>query len=271
MFIFAAMFFRHSLFILISISLLAVSCSKFQKIYKGSDNDLKYTKAMEYYEKKDYYRALQLFDQLLPVYRATGQSEIIYYRYAYAYYYQGDYILASYYFDRFTKTFPRSEKSEECMFMVAYCKYLDSPRYNLDQSNTTAAIQDLQLFIDAYPNSSRLAECNQLIDTLRYKLELKSFEVAKLYYKMDKYKAAIQAFKTLLRDYPGTRFKEDALFLTLKSHYYFAVNSITNKKKERYEEVLEAYKKLKNNYPETRYSKEAEAFFEKSNNEIKNL
>ncbi len=122
---------------------------------KSDDFGLKYEKAMEYYDGEDYYRALNLFDQVIPFYRGTDKAEEIAYRYAYAYYHQGDFILASYYFDRFIKTFQTSDKTEECAYMKAYCKYLDSPEYNLDQTNTYAAIADLQLFINAYPESDK--------------------------------------------------------------------------------------------------------------------
>ncbi len=40
------------------------SCSNYQKLLKSTDNDAKYEAAMDYYEKGDYTRALQLFDLL---------------------------------------------------------------------------------------------------------------------------------------------------------------------------------------------------------------
>ncbi len=69
--------------------LFIAGCSKYQKLLKSTDNDKKYELAMKYYEHKDYYRALQLFDQLLPVYRGTAKAEKIAYCYAYSYYEQG--------------------------------------------------------------------------------------------------------------------------------------------------------------------------------------
>ena len=80
--------------------------------------------------------------------------------------------------------------------MTAYCYYLDSPDLTLDQASTYKAIENLQLFINLYPKSERVNECNQLIDKLRNKLETKSFLNAKLYFKIGDYKAAIFAFIT---------------------------------------------------------------------------
>ena len=54
------------------------SCSSYDKLLKSSDNELKYEMAVKYYEQKDYFRALQLFDELVPVYRGTAKAEKIY-------------------------------------------------------------------------------------------------------------------------------------------------------------------------------------------------
>jgi outer membrane protein assembly factor BamD len=237
--------------------LFIAGCSKYQKLLKSTDNDKKYDMAMKYYEHKDYYRALQLFDQLLPVFRGTAKAEKIAYSYAYCYYEQGQYELASYQFNTFTSSFPRSEKVEECTFMSAYCKYLESPSISLDQSNTQDAIKQLQLFVNLYPNSKRINECNELIDKLRFNLESKAFEIAKLYYKIEDYTAAVTSFKSMLKDYPDTKFKEEALFDIIKANYKLASNSITSKKTERYESTIEAYNKLKNNFPNSSYMKES--------------
>ncbi len=141
--------FKKLIFFLFLISSVAlISCSKYQKLLKGADNEAKYEAAIDYYEKDDYYRALQLFDPLIAVYRGTKKAETLYYYYAYCYYKQQDYILASYYFKRFVKNSPNSDKAEECVYLSAYCTYLDSPKYNLDQTNTYEAIKDLQLFIN---------------------------------------------------------------------------------------------------------------------------
>jgi outer membrane protein assembly factor BamD len=72
----------------------------------------------------------------------------------------------------------------------------------LDQENTLKAIESLQLFINLYPKSERVAEASKLIQNLRDKLEKKAFENAKLYfvtgaYDPSNYKSAIIAFKNV--------------------------------------------------------------------------
>jgi len=243
-------------FLVLFIVIQLLACSKYQKTLKGTDNEKKYEMAMAYYEKGDYLRALQLFDQLMPVVRGTDKAEKLYYSYAYCYYNQENYILASYYFKQFVKNFPRSEKAEECYFNSAYCMYLDSPQPSLDQTNTYDALKELQLFINMYPNSEKREECNQLIDDLRYKLQTKAFEIAKLYFKMEDYIAAITSFDIILKEYPDTEYKEEILYYKILSYFNYAELSIYTKKKERYQATIDAYEKFNTFYPDSKYQEE---------------
>ena len=85
-------------------------------------------------------------------------------------------MLASYYFKIFTVNYPYSKHREELSFMAAYCYYLESPKYSLDKTNTIKAIKELQAFIDKYPKSEKIKECNLLIDNLTKKFTIKYLE-----------------------------------------------------------------------------------------------
>lgn len=234
------------------------SCRNYQKLLKSNDYEKKYQVAVEYFQGGDYYRALQLFDQVIPFLKGTDKAEMVYYYTAQCYFEQGDLVLASYYFKTFARNYPNSKYAEECMYMNAYCKYLDSPKYSLDQSNTNEAIQELQLFINMYPNSERITKCNELMDILRDKIEMKEYDIARLYYKMGDYQAAITSFKNLYKDFPDTKYKEDILFLTLKSYYLYALNSVPSKKQERFKGALEAYDSFMTFCPNSGRKKEAD-------------
>ena len=253
--------FRILLFLLLFVF---TSCGQYHKIVKSKDNDLKYKSAIEYYEIGKYYRAINLFEGLKAVYKGTAKDEEIHYMIADSYYKQNDYMLASYYYDEYVKNFPQSERIEELKFMSAYCYYLDSPKYSLDQANTVLAMRKLQLFINQYPNSSRMEECNNLIDNLRFKLEKKAYETAMLYFKISDYQAAVVALGSVLKDFPETKFREEIMFSILKADYIFASNSITEKQQERYAAVLKAYDNLIVQFPETTYKKEAENIYQNS-------
>lgn len=257
--------------LIVLLSVVFSACSSYSKIQKSQDFKYKYDKALEYYDRNDYYKAMTLFDQVIPFYRGKPEAEVIGYKYAYAYYHQKEYIMASYYFNRFSKTYPRNENAQECAYMAAYCKYLESPDYKLDQTNTYEAINELQLFINAYPYSEKVEQCNDLIDELRKKLQKKELEIAKLYLKMDKYKAAVHSFENLLKDYPDTPFREDAMFYTIKAYYYYASKSVKKKRKERYMEAVDTYNEFVKLYPDSKHNRDVEYMVNRVNKDLKKL
>ena len=257
--------------LLILMLLTLVSCSKFQRLTKNPDMEAKYQGAVKYYEKKDYYHALQLFEELISVYRGTAKAEDSYYYYSFCTYYVDDYQTAAYYFNNFVQTFPNSKHTEEAQYMYAYCYYLDSPISSLDQTSTLEAIEKFQLFINRYPQGEKVKEANERIDELRKKLEDKSFDIAKLYFDMEEYKASVVAFENLINNYPGTEYKEIALFTMLRAQYIYASKSVDTKKMERFKNTLDIYYKLVDNFPQSRYLRDAEKIFDDAKSAINKL
>lgn len=248
-----------SFILLITISFTGCK-SKFEKLRLSTDIAKKYQEAIRLYNKKDYTKALTLFDDLVQRYRGRAEAEDLYYYFAYTNYRLKDFLSARYHFKIFADTYPSSPKAEECRFLAAYCFYLDSPNFSLDQENTYKAIEALQLFINIYPSSDRVAEASKLILDLRDKLEVKSYENAKLFLDIGDYQAAVIAFKNSAKDFPDTKYAEEMEFLTIQAQYLYAKNSLETKQEARYNEAIEEYNRFIEKYPKTTYLKKAEEF-----------
>lgn len=256
---------KNIVYILLALIILGVAaCNNTQQIVKKGTPDQKLELAQKLYNKGDYIRSIQIYDELIVLYRGTPKIEEIYYNYAYAHYKQKDYILASYHFKYYAKTFINSPRTEECLYMSALCKYHDSPAYNLDQTSTEEAIKEMQLFINFYPNSSRIVEANKIIDELRLKLTLKDFDKAKLYYNTGDYKAAAYAFEQHVKDFPSSEYKEEAMYLAVKSYYEYAKMSVASKQLERYQMSVTAFNKYHEKYPQGVYDKLATKVFKET-------
>ena len=236
------------------------SCSKHQRLLKSSNFEAKLEAAEKYYEKGDYFRALQLYEELVTVYRGTEKAEKIFFHYAQCHYKQRDYILASYHFRYFARTFSKSKDAEEAMFLAAYCKYLDSSVPSLDQVSTLEALQEIQLFINTYPESKRMQECNEIVDKLRYKLQTKDFEIGELYFNIEDYKAAIYAFNVFLKEHPASVYREKVMYYLVKANYLLARKSVEAKKKERFLASVDAYEKFAASFPGSRFLKDATVY-----------
>ncbi|MFD2891448.1 outer membrane protein assembly factor BamD [Flavobacterium chuncheonense] len=219
------------------IVLFFASCSEYQKALKSEDVAVKAKVANEMYENGKYSKALRLYEQLAPAYKGKPQAERIFYFYSKSYYLTKQYYLAAYQFENFAASYPKSEKREEASFLAAECYYRLSPRFSLDQVDTDKALTKLQKFIDLYPNSEYLPKANEYVKELTDKLEEKAFKIAKQYHDIADYRfeyaTAIKALDNFILDYPGTKYKEEAMYYKFDSAYKLAMNSIPSKKEER--------------------------------------
>ena len=257
-------------FILLSVILISVtsSCNSYQKMLNNPDVTAKYKAAEAYYNTGEYRRANRLYEQILPSYRGKPQAQRVIFFFADSYLQIEDYYLAAYQFESFVKSFPKSDKLQEASFLAAKCYYKLSPRYSLDQTNTNDALDKLQIFIDNYPDSEFLAEANSYVQELQTKLEKKDFEISKQYHTIRDYKSAINAFDNFISSYPGTPFREDALYYKFLSSYEIAINSVYYKKLDRLKELQGIYDIIKRYYPETLFIDDLDKKMERAAKEI---
>jgi len=254
-----------------TIAMILSGCGEYEKLLKSRDYQKKYDTALKLYEEEQFVKAGTLFDQVANIYRGTTKADTVKYYQAKSYYGQRDYMMAGHYFSELSVTYPNSAYLEEADFMTAYCFYKQSPRPELDQDNTFSTIQTLQMFMVKYPNSDRLMESQEIIVEMSDKLVEKSFISAKLYYDLGYYKSAILALRNSLIEYPSTRYREELMFLILKSSYLLADNSISSLQRERYQAAVDEYYSFIGEFPDGSHSKEAERIYESSNKFLANI
>jgi len=256
--------------ILIAIIALGVtSCSKFSKVQKSTDYDYKLRMAEKYYVATKYNYAMQLYEELFPLMKGQPQFEDLFYKYAYCAYYLHDYLQAENLFKQFVEVFPNSPKSEEMEYMRAYVYYKQSPKPELDQTNTQKTIGLMQTFINTHPNSPRNKEATEIMDKCRIKLEEKEYGAALLYYNMSHFRAAAIAYTSLMNDFPDSRRSDEYKLQVIKSYYLFAVNSIEDKKAARFEQVITECHDFIDRFPESTFKKEVESYETLSKNNLK--
>ncbi len=252
-------------------SFFLVSCNEYQKILNSEDNNLKYKTAEEYYNNGEYRRANRLLEQLVPIYRGKPQAERLVYFFADSYFQTKNYYLASYQFESFIKSFPKSQKLEEASFFAAKSHYMMSPIFSLDQEETNTAIEKLQIFMNNYPKSKFTDECNQLISELQIKIEKKEFEVAKQYFTIYDFRAAIKALDNFVADFVGSKFREEALYYKFLASYEIAINSVQSKKHERLLELKQIHNSIVRYYPETLFEEDLTKKMNSVDKEINNF
>lgn len=270
------------LFALLIVASLA-SCSgfhlfggkdSFNKVMKSTDYDYKLRMAEKFYTKKDYNHAQQLYDDLFRVMKGTDHFEDIYYKYAYCAYYLKDYQNSENLFKGFVEAFPNSPKSEEMEYMRAFSFYKQSPKWELDQTNTTKAIGFLQAFVSTHPGSDKAKEAQEYIELCRAKLERKDYENAKLYYDLratniSYLKAASLTFNTLINSYPESEKSDEYKLYVIKSDYEYAVLSMEEKKEARLQQVVSDCNDFNDRFPESKLKKQVQGYLDLATNTLK--
>jgi len=246
---------------LLLLVLLFASCSEYQKALKTEDVAVKFEMTTKLYDAGKYNDAIRLIEQIAPAYRGKPQAEKLFYMFSMSYFNTKQYYLAAYQFESFVSGYPKSEKVEEAAYLGAKCFSMLSPVYSLDQTDTFKAIDKLQGFIDSYPNSKYLSEANKTLRELNEKIEKKVYENARGYNTIMDYKSAMVALDNFVADYPGTPFKEDALYYKFDSAYQLAINSIPSKMEERLNVAKTAYLNLIKFKADTKYKKNTDVMF----------
>ena len=265
---------RHIALIITTLCLF--SCGGYNKVLKSTDNDFKYEKAMEYYEKGEYYKAHSILETIGSAFRGTEKGENVIYMIAMSHYKNKDYEYAKSYFASYGRSYPQGKHAEECKFLVGVCLYKVSPEVKLDQTSTSEAIDELLEFTNLYPQSTRVPEALKYLEELQEKLAEKEYLNAKLYFDLgdymgNNYQSAVVTATNALKHYPETKRKEELFFLILESKYMQAEKSVEKKMEDRYRDTIDEYYNYIGEFPEGKHRKEADKILEKSQRHINHI
>ncbi len=259
---------KKAIIILLAASLFS-SCGEYNKLLKSTDYEYKYEAAKNYFAKGQYTRAATLLNELIAILKGTANAEESLYMLGMSYYNQQDYQTAAQTFIQYYNVYPRGTFTELARFHAGKALYLDTPEPRLDQTATYSAIQQLQMFMEYFPQSSKKEEAQNMIFTLQDKLVMKEYLSAKLYYDLgnymgNNYQSCVITAQNALKDYPYTNLREDLSILILRAKYEMAVYSVDEKKPERYRDTVDEFYAFRNEFPDSKYMKEANRIFRES-------
>ena len=163
------------------------SCGEYTKLMKCTDYEYKYEAAKTYFADGKYTKASTLLMELITILKGSGNAEEALYMLGMCYYNMGDMQGAAQCFNQYISVYPRGVFAELSRFHIGKALYLATPEPRLDQSGTYEAIQQLHLFMEYFPQSSRKEEAQNMIFALQDKLVQKEFINAKLYFNLGNY------------------------------------------------------------------------------------
>lgn len=260
---------RNYILIALLAAMTLTSCGEYNKLLKSTDYEYKYEAAKSYFAKGQYNRASTLLNELITIMKGTDKAEESLYMLGMCYYNTGDYVTAAQSFIQYYQVYPRGIYTELARYHAGKSLFLDTPDPRLDQTSTYKAIEELQMFLEFYPQSSLAKEAQDMVLELQDKLVTKEYLAARMYYNLgnylgNNYQSCVITAQNALKDYPYTKLREDLSILILRAKYELAVYSVEERKRERYREAVDEYYAFVNEFPESKYAKEAEDIFQKS-------
>lgn len=249
---------------------LIASCGEYYKVQKSQDVSERYSFAKKSYNEGRYNRVVTLMEDIVPSLSGSSEGPQSTFLLADSYMQLKREEEAAQYFKTYYTSYPKGEQIEEARYKAGYCNYLASPEPRLEQSATLNAIQDLQNYLDYYPQGKYRKEVELMLFNLQDKLAEKELLSAKLYYNLglylgNNYQSCVITAQNAVKDYPYSKHKEELMFLILKAKGEEASQSVLEKQQERVREALDHYYNYLNIFPEGRFVKEANRIHEKMN------
>lgn len=241
------------------------SCGEYQKLLKSHDPDLKYEKAIEYFNDGKYVKAQMLLDDVAPYFKGTELSEQVLIYLARCYMGEKDYASAAEYYQSYIRSYPKGEHHIEARFMLAHAYYMDSPDARLDQAQTRQAIEAYQRFIDMFPESPYINQAYDEMEEMNNKLAYKELISARLYYNLgnylgNNYLSCETVAKNAMRKFPTCPYLEEFAYLIVAAKYQQAIQSIESLQKERVQEATDECYSFLTEYPDSKHVKEVENY-----------
>lgn len=261
------------LFFFTGLAILFASCGEFAKIQQSSDVALKYSYAKKYYNQEKYGKSASLLEDIRGVYDGTSEGEQLTFMLAECYFLMKRHSDAAICYQEYYNKYPKGSRSDEARYKSGYCFYEASPDSRLDQTDTYAAIQELQSYLDYFPNGKYTKEAEKMLFDLQDKLAYKEYQIAQLYYDLglylgNNYRSCIVTANAALKTFPYTKHREELVFLMLKAMYEEASVSVNEKLQTRFRDVADQYFTYINEFPNGKYLKQAKKIYDNVNKHI---
>jgi outer membrane protein assembly factor BamD len=239
--------FLYSLLVIISASFYSCSSSGSGEI-TTEDPDEAFNIAKRIFDRGDYVAAIEAFSFIKIKFPGSKNVDKIQFYLAESYFNRKEFLLAAYEYENMLKNYPLSNYITESRYKLGLCYYNLSPKYSLDQEFTNYAINELQLFVELYPNDILVPDASRKLMELKDKLAYKYLMVGEQYMLLDDYRAASIYFEIVYSNYIDSRYADEAMV----DHAEALVNI---KKYEDAQKVLSRFFKL---FPNSQFRQKAE-------------
>ena len=212
--------------IILLLALTLSSCTKndkeislIQEINQEDEMIRAYEEGTKALEENDTFFAAEKFleaELLYPQSEWASKSSLMA---SYAYYIENNYSEAVYNLERFLKTYPTDARVDYVHYLLALCYYENIEGEKKDLKPLIEARERFNFVINKYPNTDFALDSKFKIGLINDILASKEMYLGRHYIKKEKWIAAINRFKNILKNYDTTIYAEEAIHRLVEIHY----------------------------------------------------
>jgi outer membrane protein assembly factor BamD len=164
---------------------------------------------MDAFKDGDYVYSMELFQKLKDRYPFSKYAILAELKIADCHYYRKEYEDAIFWYEEFEKLHPENEAVPYVIYQTGLCYLEQLDTIDRDQTPAQQAIKIFEKLVRHYPQSEYSNAARQHIKICVKSLAEHDFYVGLFYYKSKHYKAALERFGSVVRDYPdvGVHYK----------------------------------------------------------------
>jgi len=191
--------------------ILAMSgCAWFEPEKEKTAKELN-DEGLEYLEDARYTKAIESFEKLRDWYPFSEYATTAELKIADTHYFIEEYEEAAFAYREFEELHPTNENTPYAVYQIGRCYFVQVDAIDRDQTSAQKALHSFERFIKNYPDSVDVPQAKENIIKCLQSITGQELYVGRYYYKTDRYKAALQRFHNVIKDYPDVGCHKEAL------------------------------------------------------------
>ena len=226
-------FLKRYFFILIIIFLS--SCGKEEKVSILKNKDLQsqmielYAEGYEAFLEQDTLFAAKKFNEAELIFPQSEWAPIAALMTAYVYYSDDYYQDAIYHLERYLKVYPKHKDIDYAHYLLGMCFYENIIDEKRDLGPLLYAKKQFEILKEKYPNTEFAIDADFKLGLIEDRLAGKEMYIGRHYEKSQKWIAAINRFKNVIKNYETSIYVEEAIYRLAEIHYIIGLEGEAKK------------------------------------------
>ncbi len=163
------------------------------------------------YKERRYAEASEIFQRVKDRYPYSNYAPIAELRLADVHYERQEFEDAYLVYDEFERLHPKNERIPYVMYKKGMCEFEQVTTMDREQTHVFKARRDFERLIRRFPEDAYSIKGRKHLRQCLIYLSERELSVGNFYFKMGKYRAALNRYKSLLQNYPDMGYDHEAL------------------------------------------------------------